>query len=121
MRGIPAVTRASTHDAATRFARLAGEEAVQRRAHGPAARGPSGSRAWPTAKGGDFEAGIEIIRAGLSLALEFELTAEAAEVYQRLGTAHEVRGDYGSAREALGAAVGLCRTTDARTRWSWSA
>ena len=52
-----------------------------------------------TAKGGEFDAGIEIIRAGLSLALEHELTAEAAEVYQRLGTAHEVRGDYGGARD----------------------
>ena len=53
------------------------------------------------------------IRAGLSLALEHELTAEAAEVYQRLGTAHEIAGDYGGAREALGTALGLCERTGA--------
>ena len=59
-------------------------------------------------KGGDFEAGMETIRAGLSLALEHELTLEAAEVYQRLGTAYEVAGDYGGARDALDTAVGFC-------------
>ena len=49
-------------------------------------------------------------RAGLSLALEHELTLEAAEVYQRLGTAHEIAGDYGGARDALATAVGFCET-----------
>jgi ATP/maltotriose-dependent transcriptional regulator MalT len=60
------------------------------------------------AKLGAFEEGAATIRAGLALALKHELTLEAAEVYQRLGTAHEVAGDYGSAREALGTAIGLC-------------
>jgi ATP/maltotriose-dependent transcriptional regulator MalT len=64
-------------------------------------------------KGGAYEAGVEIIRAGLSLALEHELTAEAAEVYQRLGTAHEIAGDYGGARDALGSAIGLCESGQA--------
>src|SRR4029079_18611656 len=49
---------------------------------------------------------------GLSLALEHELTAEAAEVYQRLGTAHEVAGDYGGAPDELAVALGLCETGD---------
>ena len=49
-------------------------------------------------KGGEFDEGMDTIRAGLSLALEHELTLEAAEVYQRLGTAHEIAGDYGGAR-----------------------
>ena len=57
---------------------------------------------------GAFDDGIAIIRAGLSLALEHELTPRRAEVYQRLGTAHEIAGDYGGAREALGTAIGLC-------------
>ena len=60
------------------------------------------------AKGGAFEEGIATIRAGLSLALEHELTREAAEVYQRLGTAREIAGDYGGARDALDTALGLC-------------
>jgi DNA-binding CsgD family transcriptional regulator len=65
------------------------------------------------AKRGEFEAGVETIRAGLSLALEHELTAEAAELYQRLGTALETAADYGGAREALHTAVGLCEATGA--------
>ncbi len=60
------------------------------------------------AKGGALEEGIAAIQRGLSLALEHELTREAAEVYQRLGTAREVAGDYGGAREALDTALGLC-------------
>lgn len=61
-------------------------------------------------KGGKFDAGTETIRAGLSLALEHELTLVAAEAYQRLGTAHEIAGDYGSARDALATALGFCET-----------
>ena len=56
---------------------------------------------------------METIRAGLSLALEHELTAEAAELYQRLGTALETAADYGGAREALDTAVGLCEASGA--------
>jgi DNA-binding CsgD family transcriptional regulator len=65
------------------------------------------------AKRGEFAEGVETIRAGLSLALEHELTAEAAELYQRLGTALETAADYGGAREALHTAVGLCEATGA--------
>ena len=61
-------------------------------------------------KGGDYDAGVEQIRAGLSLALEHGLTLTAAEVYQRLGTAQEITGDYGGARDALATAVGFCET-----------
>ena len=61
-------------------------------------------------KGGEFDEGMETIQAGLSLALEHELTLEAAEVYQRLGTAHEIAGDYGGARDALTTAFGFCET-----------
>ena len=65
------------------------------------------------AKRGEFAEGVETIRAGLSLALEHELTAEAAELYQRLGTALETAADYGGAREALHTAVGLCEASGA--------
>ena len=61
------------------------------------------------AKRGEFEAGVETIRAGLSLALEHELTAEAAELYQRLATALESAADYGGAREALTRRSGCAR------------
>jgi ATP/maltotriose-dependent transcriptional regulator MalT len=53
---------------------------------------------------------METVRAGLSLALEHGLTLEVAELYQRLGTAHEIRGDYGGARDALTTAIGFCET-----------
>jgi DNA-binding NarL/FixJ family response regulator len=56
---------------------------------------------------------VATIRAGLSLALEHELTTEAAELYQRLGTAFESAADYNGAREALGTAVGLCEASGA--------
>lgn len=61
------------------------------------------------AKRGEFEAGRATVREGLSLALEHELTAEAAEVYQRLGTVLEVAADYPGAQAALATAVSLCR------------
>lgn len=59
-------------------------------------------------KGGAYEDGMATIREGLALALEHELTAETAEVYQRLGTAREIAGDYTGAADALGMALGVC-------------
>jgi tetratricopeptide (TPR) repeat protein len=67
-----------------------------------------------TAKRGDFEDGLATVRSGLSLALEHELTAEAAEVYQRLGTALESAADYAGARDALDTAIGLCERSGRR-------
>ena len=61
-------------------------------------------------KGGEFEEGLETVRDGLALALDNDLTLEAAEVYQRLGTALEIAGDYGGARDALATAVSFCET-----------
>jgi DNA-binding NarL/FixJ family response regulator/tetratricopeptide (TPR) repeat protein len=60
------------------------------------------------AKRGDFEEGMQLVRSGLSLALEHELTPEAVDAYQRLGTTFETAGDYASAREALTSALDLC-------------
>ncbi len=63
-----------------------------------------------TVKGGSYEAGMQIVQEGLALALAHELTLEAAEVYQRLGTAREIAGDYAGAFDALETAVGFCAT-----------
>jgi ATP/maltotriose-dependent transcriptional regulator MalT len=103
---------AGSHTEAVALARRAGEEA------GRAERADLRARVLALegvarVKGGEFEAGMETIRAGLSLALERELTLEAAEVYQRLATAHEIAGDYAGARDALDTAIGFCEANGA--------
>jgi DNA-binding CsgD family transcriptional regulator len=64
-------------------------------------------------KSGEFDEGVQRIRAGLSLALEHELPLAVAEVYQRLASAYEIAGDYGDAREALTTAVSFCEANGA--------
>jgi ATP/maltotriose-dependent transcriptional regulator MalT len=64
------------------------------------------------AKRGEFEPGMKLVKEALSLALEHNLTAEAVDAYQRLGTVFETAGDYANAREALSSALDLCRITD---------
>ena len=100
------------HAEAAETARQAGEEArlAERTDLRARALGLAGVA---QAKGGDFAGGVETVRAGLALALEHELTAEAAEVYQRLATALETAADYRGAEGALNTAVALCRTGDA--------
>lgn len=98
---------AGRHGEAITTARQAAEEATRAERAGLRARA-LGLEGVATVKQGAFAEGVTIIRSGLSLALEHELTLEAAEVYQRLGTAHEIAGDYAGAREALGTAIGLC-------------
>ena len=101
-----------SHAEAAATAALAAAEAVRAERADLRARA-MGLEGVARVKGGAFDEGVEIIRAGLSLALEHELTAEAAEVYQRLGTAREIAGDYGGARDALGTAIGLCESGQA--------
>ena len=60
------------------------------------------------AKRGEFDSGVELVKQGLSLALEHGLTTQAADAYQRLGTCFETAGDYASARDALTSALDLC-------------
>ena len=62
------------------------------------------------AKGGDYEAGLASVRAGLALALEEEMTPVAAELYQRLSLVLYDGADYRQAEEALDTALDLCRT-----------
>jgi DNA-binding CsgD family transcriptional regulator len=61
-------------------------------------------------KRGEFGDGLELVRTGLAVALEHDLTAAAAELYQRLGMVLYDSADYRRAEEALDAALGLCRT-----------
>jgi DNA-binding CsgD family transcriptional regulator len=103
---------AGNHAAAVELTRRAGEEAERAERTDLRAR-VLGLQGVARVKGGEFDAGMETIRAGLSLALEHELTLEAAEVYQRLGTASEIAGDYGGARDALDTALGFCDATGA--------
>jgi DNA-binding NarL/FixJ family response regulator len=62
------------------------------------------------AKGGEAEAGLASVQAGLALALEEDLTPVAAELYQRLSLVLYDGADYRLAEEALDTALGLCRT-----------
>ncbi len=103
---------AGNHTEAAATAQRAGEEAMRAERTDLRVRA-MGLEGVARTKQGASEDGIAIIRAGLSLALEHELTLEAAEVYQRLGTALEIGGDYGGARDALGTAIGLCERSGA--------
>jgi DNA-binding CsgD family transcriptional regulator len=96
------------HRDAVELARLAGEEAARAERVDLRAR-VLGLAGLARVKGGEFEEGMETVRTGLALALEHELTLVAAEVYQRLSTAHEVAGDYAGARDVLTTAIGFCR------------
>ncbi len=95
------------HSEAVELATLAGEEAVRAERVDLRARA-LGLQGVARAKRGEFADGAETVRAGLSLALEHELTAEAAELYQRLGTVLETGADYGGAQQALASALDLC-------------
>jgi DNA-binding NarL/FixJ family response regulator len=102
---------AGRHSASLELSRRAGEEAraserIDLRSRALTAEGVV------TAKRGEFEAGMELVKQGLSLALEHNLTAEAVDAYQRLGTTFETAGDYANARVALTSALDLCQITD---------
>ncbi|MDQ3678469.1 MAG: AAA family ATPase, partial [Actinomycetota bacterium] len=63
------------------------------------------------AKGGEYEAGLATVRAALAVALEQDLTAVAADLYQRLSVTLYDAADYPRAEEALDTALDLCRAT----------
>ncbi|HEX8067880.1 MAG TPA: AAA family ATPase [Thermoleophilaceae bacterium] len=64
------------------------------------------------AKRGEFEAGLETVRDALAVALENDLTASAADLYQRLSLVLYDGADYRRAQETLASALELCRATD---------
>jgi DNA-binding NarL/FixJ family response regulator len=97
------------HAGALESAQLAGAEARRAERVDLEARA-LGAEGVARAKRGDFEAGLEAARRGLTLALDNEETTAAADVYQRLGTVLEVAGDYRGSYEALTDAVALCET-----------
>jgi DNA-binding CsgD family transcriptional regulator len=102
---------ASQHAAAIEFARTAGREAAAAERLDLRARA-LGLEGLSTALGGDPGAGLEIVQAGLALALEHDLSAAAAELYQRLSIVLYDAADYRRAQETLDTALGLCRTGD---------
>jgi DNA-binding NarL/FixJ family response regulator len=60
------------------------------------------------ARMGEGQDGIELVRAGLAMALEHGLTGPAAEIYQRLADSLEHTGDYPAAKEAYDEAFSFC-------------
>ncbi|HEX3294138.1 MAG TPA: AAA family ATPase [Solirubrobacterales bacterium] len=66
------------------------------------------------AKRGEYEPGVGLVKEGLSLALEHDLSAESIDAYQRLGTALEQSGDYSGAEAALTSALDLCDASGER-------
>jgi tetratricopeptide (TPR) repeat protein len=58
------------------------------------------------------EAGLETIQAGLSLALDQNLTGAAAEVYCRLAWALDQTSDYVATREAYHTAITFCQANE---------
>lgn len=57
---------------------------------------------------GEGSSGLELVRAGLTLALEHNLSGAAAEIYQRLADSLEHIGDYRAARETYDEAYAYC-------------
>jgi DNA-binding CsgD family transcriptional regulator len=58
---------------------------------------------------GQADAGLELVRQGLTLALDHGAAAAAAELYQRLADSLEHGGRYESARTAYGEGAAYCR------------
>ena len=63
------------------------------------------------AKHGDYDAGLETIRAALAVAVEHDMTAVAADLYQRLSVALYDSADFRSAADALDTALDLCQAS----------
>jgi DNA-binding NarL/FixJ family response regulator len=60
------------------------------------------------ARMGQGQQGVELVRAGLAMALEHGLTGPAAEIYQRLADALEHAGDYSGASATYDEAYSFC-------------
>jgi DNA-binding CsgD family transcriptional regulator len=63
------------------------------------------------AKHGEYEAGLETVRAALAVALEHDLTAVAADLYQRLSVTLYDSADLPRAEAALDTALDLCQAS----------
>jgi DNA-binding NarL/FixJ family response regulator len=96
------------HVAAAEVARSAGDEARQAGRADLALRA-QGMEGMTVAKAGEHERGLELVRAGLAAALDDDLTAVAAELYQRLSLVLYDAADYPRAEVALDTALDLCQ------------
>jgi DNA-binding CsgD family transcriptional regulator len=65
---------------------------------------------------GQYEAGLALVRDGLSLALENNLGGPVVEIYQRLGDSLAHAGQYDQARETYQTASEVCRASGASLR-----
>ncbi len=63
------------------------------------------------AKHGEYDAGLEAVRGALAIALEHDLTAVAAELYQRLSVTLYDSADLPRAEQALDTALDLCHAS----------
>jgi DNA-binding NarL/FixJ family response regulator len=59
---------------------------------------------------GQYQAGIDLARTGLTLALEHSLVGAAADVYKSLASVYEYASDYKAEREAYETAVDFCHS-----------
>ncbi|MGH2919142.1 MAG: helix-turn-helix transcriptional regulator [Solirubrobacteraceae bacterium] len=66
------------------------------------------------AKHGTYAEGLEMVRAALAVALEHDLTAVAADLYQRLSVTLYDSADFRRAEQALDTALDLCQATGDR-------
>jgi DNA-binding CsgD family transcriptional regulator len=62
------------------------------------------------AKHGDYQTGVETVRSALAVALDQDMTAVAADLYQRLSVALYDSADFRRAEEALETALDLCQS-----------
>ncbi len=102
---------AARHSEAIELAQAAVKDAEQAKRLDLRARA-LGLKGVAKAKRGEYEDGLKTVRAGLTLALEHDLTPVAAELYQRLSVVLYDSADYRRAQEALDSALELCRTAD---------
>jgi DNA-binding CsgD family transcriptional regulator len=102
---------AARHSEAIELAQAAVKDANQAKRLDLRARA-LGLKGVAKAKRGEYEDGLKTVRAGLTLALEHDLTPVAAELYQRLSVVLYDSADYRRAQETLDSALELCRTAD---------
>jgi len=102
---------AARHSEAIELAQAAVKDAEQAKRLDLRARA-LGLKGVAKAKRGEYEDGLKTVRAGLTLALEHDLTPVAAELYQRLSVVLYDSADYRRAQETLDSALELCRAAD---------
>ncbi len=100
---------AAQHGEAIALARLSREEADRADRLDLRLRA-DGLEGMARAKHGEYEAGLATVQAALALALEHDLTAVAADLYQRLSVALYDSADFPRAEQALDTALDLCQT-----------